>query len=159
MPVPADQETLPHVKKDSGSKTLPSPCLCVPTLPSGLIRSTMVFETIALSEDLETELHKIVSLSNRSTVFLSIARQVQRIRGGFEPHYDEAGYQQNAMLNSDSMRRFMLGRAKTLAGVALISEYGEVFARADLMEKCPLSPKEQRTLLDAFLSVCERLKV
>ncbi len=48
------------------------------------------FETIDLSKDLETELHKLVRLSKRATVFLAYARQdrdtAERIRRALERH-------------------------------------------------------------------------
>jgi len=43
--------------------------------------------------------------------------------------------------------------------MALFSEYEDLFLRSALMAKSPLNDKERRTLLDAFLSVCEWVKV
>jgi len=43
--------------------------------------------------------------------------------------------------------------------MALFSEYEDLFLRSALMAKSPLNDKERRTLLEAFLSVCEWVKV
>lgn len=49
-----------------------------------------VFETIDLSKDLQTELHKLIRLSKRATVFLSYARQdheiAERLRSALLQH-------------------------------------------------------------------------
>jgi uncharacterized protein len=61
--------------------------------------------------------------------------------------------------NREVLRRCLNGEAKPLLGVALFTEYEDVFGRDDLMMMCPLNPKERRELLEAFLSVAEWVKV
>ena len=44
-------------------------------------------------------------------------------------------------------------------GVALFHEYEDLFGRPDLLEKSPLTLRERRDLFEAFLSVCEWVRV
>ncbi|MBL8826101.1 MAG: toll/interleukin-1 receptor domain-containing protein [Planctomycetaceae bacterium] len=63
-----------------------------------------VFETVDLSQNLETELHKIIRLSRRATVFLSYARSdevsAERIRQSLLNH-DFAVWDESAMAAGD----------------------------------------------------------
>lgn len=43
--------------------------------------------------------------------------------------------------------------------MTLFSEYEDVLGRDNLMKKCPLTPRDRLVLLEAFLSVCEWVKV
>jgi putative PIN family toxin of toxin-antitoxin system len=61
--------------------------------------------------------------------------------------------------NREVLRRCLKGHVQPVVGVALFSEYEELFLRASVMGKSPLSESERRTLLEAFLSVCEWVKV
>ena len=69
-----------------------------------------------------------------------------------------------ALLSSKGNNRLVLrtclqGDAKPLMGAALLHEYEDVIRRDHLFHNCLLSTKERLTLLDAFLSVCEWVKV
>lgn len=59
----------------------------------------------------------------------------------------------------DVLRACLKGLVRPVIGMALFSEYEDLFLRSALMAKSPLNDKERRTLLDAFLSVCEWVKV
>lgn len=61
--------------------------------------------------------------------------------------------------NRDVLRACLKGLVRPVIGMALFSEYEDLFLRSALMAKSPLNDKERRTLLDAFLSVCEWVKV
>ncbi len=61
--------------------------------------------------------------------------------------------------NRNVMRACLNGQAKPVLGMALLSEYENLFLRSDLMQKSPLNAKERLTLLESFLSVCEWVKV
>ena len=61
--------------------------------------------------------------------------------------------------NREVLRRCFLGLAQPVMGVALFCEYEALFGRSELMKQCPLPPKDQRALLESFLSVCEWVKV
>ena len=61
--------------------------------------------------------------------------------------------------NRDTLRACLEGRAHPLMGTALFHEYEDVMLRPDPMWKCPLRPEERQTLFEAFLSVCEWVKV
>lgn len=61
--------------------------------------------------------------------------------------------------NRDVLRACLKGLVRPVIGMALFSEYEGLFLRSALMAKSPLNDKERRTLLDAFLSVCEWVKV
>lgn len=59
----------------------------------------------------------------------------------------------------DVLRACLKGLVRPVIGMALFSEYEDLFLRSALMAKSPLNDKERRTLLEAFLSVCEWVKV
>lgn len=61
--------------------------------------------------------------------------------------------------NRDVLRACLTGKARPLVGEALFQEYEDLIHRSDLMAKSPLSLKERDSLLDAFLSVCEWIRV
>jgi len=61
--------------------------------------------------------------------------------------------------NREVVRRCLKREAQPLLGVTLFSEYEDVLGRDNLMKKCPLSPRDRLVLLEAFLSVCEWVKV
>lgn len=61
--------------------------------------------------------------------------------------------------NRDVLRACLQSRAQPLMGAALFHEYEDVMGRPDLMKKCPLPPQKRQTLFEAFLSVCEWVKV
>lgn len=57
------------------------------------------------------------------------------------------------------IRRCLLRKVRPMIGVALFTEYEDVFGRETPMKKCPLSPEDREALLEAFISVCEWVKV
>lgn len=61
--------------------------------------------------------------------------------------------------NRDTLRACLDGRANPLMGAALFHEYEDVMLRSDPMRKSPLRFKDRQTLFEAFLSVCEWVKV
>ena len=61
--------------------------------------------------------------------------------------------------NRDALRACLEGRAHPLMGAALFHEYEDVMGRSDPMRKSPLLPEDRQTLFEAFLSVCEWVKV
>lgn len=61
--------------------------------------------------------------------------------------------------NRQVLRACLLGRARPLMGAALFHEYEDLLGRAALMVKSPLTPRERDTLLAAFLSAAEWIKV
>lgn len=61
--------------------------------------------------------------------------------------------------NREVIRRCLKREAQPLLGVTLFSEYEDVLGRDNLMKKCPLAPRDRLVLLEAFLSVCEWVKV
>ena len=61
--------------------------------------------------------------------------------------------------NRETLRACLNGSARPLIGMALFSEYEDLFLRSELMKKSPLNAKERLTLLEAFLSVCEWVKI
>lgn len=61
--------------------------------------------------------------------------------------------------NRDVLRACLKGLAKPLMGEALFHEYEDLIHRSALMFRSPLAPKEREALLDAFLSVCEWVRV
>lgn len=61
--------------------------------------------------------------------------------------------------NRSVIRACLKGLALPLMGDALFHEYEDLLARPQLMSKSPLTPKERETLLNAFLSVCEWVRV
>lgn len=61
--------------------------------------------------------------------------------------------------NRDTLRACLSGQAHPLMGAALFHEYEDVMGRSDLMRKSPLAAADRQTLFEAFLSVCEWVKV
>ena len=61
--------------------------------------------------------------------------------------------------NRRVLRACISGRAQPLMGAALFSEYEDLLARSALMAKSPLTAAERRQLLEAFLSVCEWVRI
>lgn len=61
--------------------------------------------------------------------------------------------------NRGTLRACLDGRAHPLMGAALFHEYEDVMRRSDPMCKSPLGLKDRQTLFEAFLSVCEWVKV
>jgi len=61
--------------------------------------------------------------------------------------------------NRDTLRACLDGRAHPLMGTALFHEYEDVMNRSDPIGKSPLRPRDRQTLFEAFLSVCEWVKV
>lgn len=61
--------------------------------------------------------------------------------------------------NRDTLRACLEGRAHPLMGAALFHEYEDVMLRLEPMRKCPLQPVDRQTLFEAFLSVCDWVKV
>ena len=61
--------------------------------------------------------------------------------------------------NRSVLRACLKGLAKPLVGEALFQEYEDLVHRSVLMTKSPLTLKEREALLDAFLSVCEWVRV
>jgi len=61
--------------------------------------------------------------------------------------------------NRDVLRTCLKGLAKPLVGEALFQEYEDLVHRSALMSKSPLTLNERETLLDAFLSVCEWVRI
>lgn len=54
------------------------------------------------------------------------------------------------------IRRCLQGKAyQPLVGNALFTEYESVLHRSQIAAKCPLSPSERLTLLEAFISTCQ----
>lgn len=52
------------------------------------------------------------------------------------------------------LRQCLLGRYNPLISNTLFSEYEDVASRENILDLCPLSPKELRELLNALYSVC-----
>lgn len=61
--------------------------------------------------------------------------------------------------NRNVLRACLKGLARPLIGEALFQEYEDLIHRSELMKRSPLSAPERETLLDAFLSVCEWVRV
>lgn len=61
--------------------------------------------------------------------------------------------------NRDTIRACLDGRAHPLMGAALFHEYEDVMHRFDPRQKCPLRPGDRQKLFEAFLSVCEWVKI
>lgn len=61
--------------------------------------------------------------------------------------------------NRAVLRACLSGKATPLMGAALFSQYEDLLAREALLEACPISSAERRTLLDAFLSVSTWVKI
>jgi putative PIN family toxin of toxin-antitoxin system len=56
--------------------------------------------------------------------------------------------------NRQVIRSCLQGRLKPPIGQALFLEYEDVFHRERLFRESPLSPRERRQLLEAYLSTC-----
>jgi len=61
--------------------------------------------------------------------------------------------------NREVLRRSLKGMAQPLIGAALFHEYEELLERPDLLDDGPLSEKERKSLVAAFLSVSEWIKI
>jgi uncharacterized protein len=61
--------------------------------------------------------------------------------------------------NREVLRRCLAGEIKPLMGVALLAEYEDLMNRRDLMLLAPISEGERFDLLEAFLSVCDWVKI
>jgi putative PIN family toxin of toxin-antitoxin system len=61
--------------------------------------------------------------------------------------------------NREVLRHCLRGDVQPIVGVALFTEYEELFLRSSVMARSPLTEKERRALLESFLSVCEWVKV
>ena len=61
--------------------------------------------------------------------------------------------------NRAVLRACLQGTVRPVIGMALFSEYEELFLRSPLMAKSPLDEMERLLLLESFLSVCEWVKV
>lgn len=61
--------------------------------------------------------------------------------------------------NRRVLRSCLLGQAQPLMGAALFSEYEDLLGREALMSKSPLTAPERRQLFEAFLSVCEWVRI
>jgi putative PIN family toxin of toxin-antitoxin system len=57
------------------------------------------------------------------------------------------------------LRRCLRGEYRPLISNALFHEYEDVIARAEIIERCPLSIDEIRALLNAFYAVCQWLPI
>ena len=64
-----------------------------------------------------------------------------------------------AGMNRGVLRACLTAKAHPLMGAALFHEYEDLLARPDLMKKSPLPPAERRLLFEAFLSVCEWVRI
>jgi putative PIN family toxin of toxin-antitoxin system len=61
--------------------------------------------------------------------------------------------------NRRVLRACLSGQAHPLMGAALFSEYEDLLARSALMAKSPLNTAERKQLFEAFLSVCEWVRI
>jgi uncharacterized protein len=61
--------------------------------------------------------------------------------------------------NREVIRRCLKREAQPVLGVTLFIEYEDALGRDALMKKCPLTPRDMLVLLEAFLAVCEWVKV
>lgn len=61
--------------------------------------------------------------------------------------------------NRAVLRACLLGQVQPLMGAALFSEYEDLLGRESLMAKSPLPATERRELFEAFLSVCEWVRI
>lgn len=64
-----------------------------------------------------------------------------------------------AGVNRAVWRACLSGQVRPLMGAALFHEYEDLMARSDLMKKCPLSPADCSRLFEAFLSVCDWVRI
>jgi len=61
--------------------------------------------------------------------------------------------------NRDVLRVCLRGKARPIMGAALFHEYEDLLGRSELMAKSPLAEMERQSLLEAFLSVTDWIKV
>ena len=61
--------------------------------------------------------------------------------------------------NRAVLRACLTGKAHPLMGAALFHEYEDLLARPEPMAKSPLTPAERKQLFEAFLSVCEWVRI
>lgn len=61
--------------------------------------------------------------------------------------------------NREVLRLCLRKQVRPIIGEPLFLEYEEVLARSRLMARSPLNEVERRTLLEAFLSVCEWINI
>lgn len=57
------------------------------------------------------------------------------------------------------LRRCLLGQYTPLIGNTLFAEYEDVIARDNILQQCPISKHEIRTLLNAFYARCDWVSV
>ncbi|MEP6955509.1 MAG: putative toxin-antitoxin system toxin component, PIN family [Chthoniobacterales bacterium] len=62
-------------------------------------------------------------------------------------------------VNRKVLRACFTAHAHPLMGAALFHEYEALLARPDLMKKSPLGPRDRQQLFEAFLSVCEWVRI
>lgn len=65
----------------------------------------------------------------------------------------------SAGVNRSVLRACLLGRAEPIIGEALFLEYEDLLARPKLMARSPLSAEQRKTVVEAFLSVCDWVDV
>ena len=65
----------------------------------------------------------------------------------------------SAGTNRTVLRACLTGKAHPLMGAALFHEYEDLLARPELMAKSPLTPAERQQLFEAFLSVCDWVRI
>ena len=61
--------------------------------------------------------------------------------------------------NRAVIRACLEGRLQPIVGQTLFLEYEDVICRSKVFRKCPLSPAERNEFLNAFLSVCDWVRV
>lgn len=61
--------------------------------------------------------------------------------------------------NRSVLRRCLQREIQPLLGAALLHEYEDVMTRSELMNKSPAGPQARQALLEAYLSVCEWVRV
>ncbi len=61
--------------------------------------------------------------------------------------------------NREVVRRCLNRRVQPIIGVALFHEYEELFERPEPLRRSPLTAPERQELFEAFLSVCEWVRV
>ena len=64
-----------------------------------------------------------------------------------------------AGVNRAVLRACFTAKAHPLMGAALFHEYEDLLARSELMKSSPLTRAERRQLIEAFLSVCEWVRI
>lgn len=61
--------------------------------------------------------------------------------------------------NRAVLRACLTAKAQPLMGAALFHEYEDLLGRSDLMNKSPLAPADRTHLFEAFLSVCDWVRI